>query len=44
MVETYYIKGYPDNCPQGTLPPVRLRVWVKVSFGVGGNFSLGQLS
>ena len=25
-------------------PPVRVKVWVKVSFGVGDNFPWGQLS
>ena len=29
-----------ENC----LLPVRVRVWVRVSFGVGGNFPWGQLS
>ena len=25
--------------PRKTAPPVRVRVWVRVSFGVGGQFS-----
>ena len=36
-------KGYPDNCPWGRLPPVRVSVWVKVSFRVGGQFSSGRI-
>ena len=37
--------GQPDNCPKENWPPVRVRVWVRVSFGVGGgNFPRWQLS
>ena len=40
-------KGYPNNCPRGKLPPfpVRVSVWVtvRISFRVGGQFSLGTV-
>ena len=37
--------GQPDNCPKENWPPGRVRVWVRVSFGVGGgNFPRWQLS
>ena len=41
-------KGYPDNCPRGKLPappPVTVSDWVRVriSFRVGGQFSLGTI-
>ena len=31
--------GPGGNCP----PPVRVRVWLRVSFGVGGHFSSGAI-
>ena len=36
---SFRVGGQPDNCPRGKLPPVRVWVWVRVSFGVGGQFS-----
>ena len=40
-------KRWLDNCPQGKLPPVRVKVWVRVRVRVrvkvGGNFPGGQL-
>ena len=41
---SFRVGGQPDNCPGGKLTPVRVRGWVMVSFGVGGNFPPGQLS
>ena len=38
------VGGQPDNCPHGKLSPIRVRVSVRVSFGVGGNFPRAQLS
>ena len=36
---TFRVGGQPDNCPRRKLRPVRFRVWVRVNFGVGGQFS-----
>ena len=33
---SFRVLGSPDNCSQGRLPPVRVRVWVRVSFEVVG--------
>ena len=41
------ILGSRDNqtiAAEKNCPPVRVRVWVRVSFGVGGSFPRGQLS
>ena len=38
-LESNYIIAPEKNCPL-----VRVRTWVRVSFGVGGNFPRGQLS
>ena len=35
--------GQPDNCPEGNCPGW-IRVWLRISFGVAGNFLRGQLS
>ena len=40
------VLGLGDNqtiAPKGNSPPVRVRVWVRVSLGVGGQFSLGAI-
>ena len=34
----------PDNCHRGKLPPVRVRVWVRVRVRVGGDFPQGNCS
>ena len=40
----FRVGGQPNNCPRGKLtPPVRVRVWLRVSFGVGGQFSSGTI-
>ena len=36
---TFRVGGQPDNCPWGKLSPVSVRGWVRVSFGVEGQFS-----
>ena len=36
--KNYSLKGYPENCPL-----VRVRVRVRVSFRVGGNFPWGAI-
>ena len=36
--------GATRQLPRGKLPPVRDNGWVRISFGVGGNFPRGQLS
>ena len=36
---SFRVGRQPDNCP-----PFSVRVWVRFSFGVGGNFPQGQLS
>ena len=38
-------KGYPENCPRRKLPPVRVRVWVRVrvNFWVVEQFSSGSI-
>ena len=28
-----------DNCPREKVPPVSVRVWLRYSFGFGGQFS-----
>ena len=33
----------PDNCLQGKLPPVKARVWIRVSYGVGVQLSKGTI-
>lgn len=35
-----YLKGCPENCLRGTLPPVRVRFWFRISVGIraGGDF------
>ena len=33
-----YLKGCPENCLRGTLPPVRVRVWFRISVGIRANF------
>ena len=40
---SFRVGGQPENYPQGKLPPVRVRVWVRVSSGVWGQFSLGAI-
>ena len=35
--------GQPDNCLQGKLPPVKARVWIRVSYGVGVQLSKGTI-
>ena len=41
---TFRVGGQPDNCPRRKLPPqVRFRVQVRVNFGVGGQFSSGEI-
>ena len=47
MWNSHKSKWYPDNYPRGKLPPpppVRVRVWVRVSFRAGVDFARGQLS
>ena len=37
---SFRVGGWSDNCPREKLPPpVMARVWVRVSFGVGRQFS-----
>ena len=36
--------GSKTTAPEENCLMVRVRVWVRVSFGVGGNFPRGQLS
>ena len=36
--------GKPDNCPRGKVPPVNVRVWFRVSFGLGTIFLGGNCS
>ena len=38
---SFRIGGQPDNCPLGKLSPVRVRGWVRVSFGVRRAIFLG---
>ena len=38
-VQVFLLKRCPDNSPRGKLPPVRVRVWVRVR--VGGQLSSG---
>ena len=38
---SFRVGGQPDNCSQETLPPVRVRVWCRVSFMVGGAIFFG---
>ena len=35
------LKWCPENCPRGKLPPVRVRVWFRISVRIraGGKFS-----
>ena len=40
---SFRVEGQPDNCPGGKLPPGRVRVWVRVSFGIGWQFSSGAI-
>ena len=44
VMVTFRVGGQPDNCPRRKLPPVDVRVSVRVSFGVGRNFPRGQLA
>ena len=37
-------KRCPETLPPGKLPPVRVRVWVRIRIRVGGSFPRGQLS
>ena len=44
----FRVGGQPDNCPRKKSapplpPPVRVRVWLRISFGVGGQFALGLI-
>ena len=39
----FRVGGQPDNCPGEKLPLVRVRVWVRISFGIGGQFSSGPI-
>ena len=39
-----WLRGNQTIGPEENCPPVGVRVWDRVSFGVGGNFPLGQLS
>ena len=38
-VKTTSLQRYPDNWPREKLSPVKVRVWVRVSFRVKGKFS-----
>ena len=40
---SFRVGGKPDNCLQGKLHPVRVRVCLRVSFGVRGQFSSGTI-
>ena len=41
---SFRVGGQPGNWARGKLsPPVRVRVWLGVSFGVGGHFSSGAI-
>ena len=35
--------GQPYNCSRRTFSPVTARVWLRVSFKVGGQFSSGEI-
>ena len=37
----FRVGGQPDNCSQEKLPPVRVRVWRRVSFMVWGAIFFG---
>ena len=37
-VKATSLQRYPDNCPREKLSPVKVRVWVRVSFRIKGKF------
>ena len=37
------MEGNQTTAPEENCPPVRVWVWVRVSFGVGGQFSPGPI-
>ena len=41
---SFRVGGYQTSAHEENCPPVRVRVSVRVNFGVGGNFLLGHLS
>ena len=40
---SFRVERQPDNCSEAKLPLVRVRVWVRVNFGVRVQFSLGAI-
>ena len=41
---SFTVGEQPDHCPEENCLLLRVRVWARVTFGVWGNFSRGQLS
>ena len=39
---SFRVGRQPDKCPRGKLPPVGVRVLVRISFEVEGNFPRGN--
>ena len=44
VMVSFRVGGQPNSCPQEKCPLVRVRVCVRISFGIGGNFPRGQFS
>ena len=40
---SFRVGGNQTIAPEENCPPVRVRVWLRVSFGVGGQFSSGAI-
>ena len=40
---SFRVGGNQTIVPEENCPPFRVRVWVRISFGVGGNFPRGLL-
>ena len=44
VMVSFRVGGQPNSWPQEKCPLVRVRVCVRISFGIGGNFPRGQFS